>query len=221
MADNLTRDEARERAALINVASYDVELDLTGPVETTFRSRTDRDFHQPPARCVHLHRDRRPRSCNRATLNGEPVDLSGFDGSRLALPAVAEANELVVDARVRCTPAPARDCTASSTRSTARSISTASSRPTTRTACTPASTSPTSRPISGSTSRLRRTGPSSAMASAPRIRTPPPTEHRRLDLRADPADVHLHHRVDRRSVLLGLRPPRRHRPRAVLPRIAR
>ena len=29
MADNLTRDEARVRASLLNVASYDVELDLT------------------------------------------------------------------------------------------------------------------------------------------------------------------------------------------------
>ncbi|WP_236705725.1 hypothetical protein, partial [Frankia sp. ACN1ag] len=39
MPNNLTRDEARERARLLNVASYDVELDLTtGP--GTFRTST-------------------------------------------------------------------------------------------------------------------------------------------------------------------------------------
>ena len=43
--NNLHRDEARERARLLTVASYDVELDLTDgsgekPGETTFRSRS-------------------------------------------------------------------------------------------------------------------------------------------------------------------------------------
>ena len=37
MADNLTRDEARQRAELISVGSYQVELDVTGGRQT-FRS---------------------------------------------------------------------------------------------------------------------------------------------------------------------------------------
>ncbi|HET9971542.1 MAG TPA: hypothetical protein VFQ68_25135, partial [Streptosporangiaceae bacterium] len=42
MASNLTRDEAAERSALITVASYQVDLDLTaqGGDETTFSSVT-------------------------------------------------------------------------------------------------------------------------------------------------------------------------------------
>ena len=41
---NLTRDEAQQRAALLDVVSYDVELDLTDgggkPGQGTFRSTT-------------------------------------------------------------------------------------------------------------------------------------------------------------------------------------
>ena len=41
---NLTRDEAQQRAALLDVRSYDVELDLTDgggkPGDATFRSTT-------------------------------------------------------------------------------------------------------------------------------------------------------------------------------------
>ena len=39
MTSNLTRDEAAERARLLRVESYQVELDLTGG-ETTFGSQT-------------------------------------------------------------------------------------------------------------------------------------------------------------------------------------
>ena len=51
VAANLTRDEARERAALLKVASYQVELDLTGG-DTTFRSvsRVLFDCARPGAR---------------------------------------------------------------------------------------------------------------------------------------------------------------------------
>ena len=37
MANNLTRDEARDRARLLSVSAYQVELDFTGG-ETTFTS---------------------------------------------------------------------------------------------------------------------------------------------------------------------------------------
>ena len=53
--NNLRRDEAAERARLLSVESYDVELDLTDgsgekPGEGTFRSRTTARF-----RCVLGH----------------------------------------------------------------------------------------------------------------------------------------------------------------------
>ena len=45
---NLTRDEARERAELLSVATYDVALDLTtGP--STFRTRCREDEEVVPA----------------------------------------------------------------------------------------------------------------------------------------------------------------------------
>ena len=40
MASNLTREEARDRAGLITVASYQVGLDLTG-ADTEFSSVTE------------------------------------------------------------------------------------------------------------------------------------------------------------------------------------
>ena len=39
VASNLTRNEARDRAQLLEIESYRIELDLTGG-ETTFRSET-------------------------------------------------------------------------------------------------------------------------------------------------------------------------------------
>ena len=96
MADNLTRDEARERSALVDVASYDVSLDLTGPSDTTFGAVTTVTFtcRAPGASTFIEFASPHLRS---AVLNGRPLDVSGFDGSRLALPDLAESNVLVVD----------------------------------------------------------------------------------------------------------------------------
>jgi aminopeptidase N len=99
---NLTREEARARAELLEVASYDVTLDLTDglgqPGDRTFRSRTVARFEcLVPGRdtFVDVIADR----LHEVTLNGEPVDVSGYqpkDG--IALVGLAEHNELVVDA---------------------------------------------------------------------------------------------------------------------------
>ena len=96
MADNLTRDEARERAALVNVSSYDVTLDLTGPGETTFESTTTVTFtcRQPGASSFIEFAS---PGLHSAVLNGQQLDASSFDGSRLTLPELAESNELVID----------------------------------------------------------------------------------------------------------------------------
>jgi aminopeptidase N len=102
--NNLHRDEARARARLVSVESYDVELDLTDasgekPGETTFRSCSTVRFscHEPGAT---TYLDLTAQTVHRATLNGEPLtDLdTAFDGNRLALPPLAEHNELVVEA---------------------------------------------------------------------------------------------------------------------------
>ena len=96
MAANLTRDEARERAALLKVASYQVELDLTGG-DTTFRSvsRVTFDCSRPESRTfINLAAP----SVRAITLNGNPVGLDAFDGERIALEGLAARNELVIDA---------------------------------------------------------------------------------------------------------------------------
>jgi len=96
MADNLTRDEASARAALLNVSSYDVELDLNGPDEATFGSRTTVIFTcRKPGASTFI--ELACPSLRGVTLNGAALDVGEFDGSRLALNGLAEANVLVVD----------------------------------------------------------------------------------------------------------------------------
>jgi len=99
---NLTRDDAAARAALLAVHSYDLFLDVTDgqghPGEETFRSVTTLTFdaRTPGADTfVDLVADR----VRSATLNGVELDVSGYtpEGG-LALPGLAETNELVVDA---------------------------------------------------------------------------------------------------------------------------
>uniref|UniRef100_UPI000DE57273 aminopeptidase N n=1 Tax=Nonomuraea lactucae TaxID=2249762 RepID=UPI000DE57273 len=98
MAGNLTRDEARERAKLLKVESYDVQLDLTEG-EERFESVTTVRFAstRPGASTfIDLHGAR----VRKVTLNGENLDVSAYDAGtgRFPLPSLAESNELRVDA---------------------------------------------------------------------------------------------------------------------------
>jgi aminopeptidase N len=102
---NLTRDEAQQRAALLDVASYDVELDLTDgggkPGDSTFRSTTTVRFAARRAG-ADTWIDLVAASVESATLNGSPVDVSGYEeATGIALASVAEENELTVDATCR------------------------------------------------------------------------------------------------------------------------
>ena len=95
---NLTRDEARERAALLSVAAYDVALDLTtGP--TTFRTRSTVTF-AASVDGASTFIDLIVASVEQMTLNGESLDpATHFDGVRIQLPALrAGQNELTIDA---------------------------------------------------------------------------------------------------------------------------
>src|SRR5438309_6831950 len=70
-AENLTRDEARERARLLTVASYDVHLDLTTAItdSPTFRSTSVARFTcREPGASTHV--DITADSIVEATLNG-------------------------------------------------------------------------------------------------------------------------------------------------------
>ena len=99
---NLTRDEAASRAALLHVNSYDVVLDLTtGP--TTFLTSTTVRFAARAAG-VATWIDFVGDSVTSVTLNGVALDPAEvFADSRIALPALAPDNVLVVDAVGRYT----------------------------------------------------------------------------------------------------------------------
>ncbi|MEO8556650.1 MAG: aminopeptidase N [Actinomycetota bacterium] len=95
---NLTRDEARERAALLSVASYDVALDLTtGP--TNFRTRSTVAF-TTSEEGASTFIDLIAASVEQITLNGESLDpAEHFDGFRVRLPALRSGtNQLTIDA---------------------------------------------------------------------------------------------------------------------------
>ncbi|MGW0630994.1 aminopeptidase N [Streptomyces sp. NPDC002758] len=107
--ENLSRDEARERAALLSVDGYEVSLDLrsavgdahgNGPGEPhTFRSVTTLRFrcNEPGASSF---ADLIAPSVTAVSLNGRDLDPSEvFDGTRITLEDLAAENELIVDAQ--------------------------------------------------------------------------------------------------------------------------
>ncbi|MGH2668072.1 MAG: aminopeptidase N, partial [bacterium] len=94
-APNLTRDQAQQRAALLEVESYSIELDLTDgtghPGESTFASRSTVRFTSREVGAstfVDL-----VGAVESAELNGVALDVSGFDEEQgLALTDHAESN---------------------------------------------------------------------------------------------------------------------------------
>ncbi|MEU6080799.1 aminopeptidase N [Streptomyces sp. NPDC047108] len=110
--ENLTRDEARERARLLSVDGYEVALDVrsavgaspaTGPGgderRRTFRSVTTIRFRcaEPGAASF---ADLIAPSVTSVVLNGQELDpATVFDGARIALDGLRAENVLTVDAR--------------------------------------------------------------------------------------------------------------------------
>ena len=96
MAPNLTREEARERAALIKATSYQVDLDLTKG-DVTFESQCVIKFGcATPG--VSTFVNLTAPAVSKITLNGKPVAPGAFDGERIALADLAAENVVVVDA---------------------------------------------------------------------------------------------------------------------------
>jgi aminopeptidase N len=92
---NLTRDEARERSAILDVASYDVAIDLTTG-DQTFRSETTVRFTcSEPGASTFI--DLVARTVHSVRLNGRDLDASAVaDGIRVQLDGLAADNELHV-----------------------------------------------------------------------------------------------------------------------------
>lgn len=108
---NLTHADATARADLLDVESYEVEIDLTdgygGPGTLTFRSRTIVRFScSSPGAETFI--DLRSAAIRSATLNGRDLfpsgETTGYDDKAgLTLPDLAAANELIVDADLEYT----------------------------------------------------------------------------------------------------------------------
>ena len=96
MLPNLTRNEAIERAALVTVDRYVIELDLvTG--EKTFGSTTTVEFEALPGADTYI--DLAAHRVHSAVLNGHAIDVSGYDESAgIPLEGLAQRNVLVVSA---------------------------------------------------------------------------------------------------------------------------
>src|SRR6478735_4222455 len=97
---NLTRDEAATRAALLDVTSYSIDLDLTTG-DKTFGSTTTIRFgcSEPGAETF---ADLVDAIVHEITLNGEPLDpATAYADSRIALSGLQADNVLVV--RADCT----------------------------------------------------------------------------------------------------------------------
>jgi aminopeptidase N len=96
--ENLTRLEAQERKSVVDVQSYEIELDLTRGAEV-FGSSTTVRFTATPGASTFI--DALTRTVHSATLNGSALDVAAVnDGVRIQLDGLAAENvlEVVADA---------------------------------------------------------------------------------------------------------------------------
>jgi aminopeptidase N len=118
---NLTREEASERASIVSTETYDVQLDLTLDSDTHFGSVSTIRFGATAGASTFV--DLVDGDISSITLNGDSVPVDAYDDHRIALTGLAETNE--------------------STRSTAGSTCTPSSRCPTPVVSSRRSSSPT------------------------------------------------------------------------------
>jgi aminopeptidase N len=97
VADGLTQAEAQARAALLDVGSYAVSLDLTaGPGAVRSHAEIQFRCREPGARTF---ADLAAATVTRVVLNGQRLDPgAAVAGRRLRLPGLAAADVLTVDA---------------------------------------------------------------------------------------------------------------------------
>lgn len=92
--ENLTRQEAIERADVVTTESYDVALDLTTG-EEVFRSTTTARFSAREGASTFI--DHIAKAVLSVQLNGRELDPTAvYDGARIQLDGLAATNELVV-----------------------------------------------------------------------------------------------------------------------------
>ena len=91
---NLTRAEAKERATLLKVHSYEIDLDLTSGDETFISNTVIKFTGLKPGASTFI--DAVGKSVISATLNGTPLDVSDYDGQSIHIPAISADNELAL-----------------------------------------------------------------------------------------------------------------------------
>ena len=103
MAGNLTRDEARERARLLSVGSYEVALDLTTGEERFGSTTTIRFTAAEEGAGVSSFVDLHDAVVREVTLNGKALDPASYDPAkgRIPLPGLATDNEVTVVADIK------------------------------------------------------------------------------------------------------------------------
>ncbi len=95
---NLTRDEAAQRAELVDDLHYDVRLDLRDPKADRFTSYTDIRFTSTDPHAP-LFLDLTAHAVEHLVVNGREADLGErFDGTRLHLEGLEEHNRLEITA---------------------------------------------------------------------------------------------------------------------------
>ena len=100
--ENLTRIEAQQRAAALEVQSYQVEIDLTQGAE--FFGSTTRVRFTSKTPGISTFIDAITNSVHSVVLNGEVLDPAVVsDGISIQLPSIAAENELVVVAQGKYT----------------------------------------------------------------------------------------------------------------------
>ncbi|MFD5722179.1 aminopeptidase N [Streptomyces sp. NPDC127036] len=93
---NLTREEAQQRAKLLTVDSYEVDLDLSGAQEGgTYRSVTTVRFDSAEDGAESFI-DLVAPTVHEVTLNGDPLDPAQvFEDSRIALPGLLQGRNVL------------------------------------------------------------------------------------------------------------------------------
>ncbi len=95
---NLTREEAQQRASVVQVNSYDVVLDLSGDDEL-FRSKSKINFEATPGASTFV--DVVAQDLRSIRLNGQDIPTSAYADNRIALSDLEAKNVLEIDGDFR------------------------------------------------------------------------------------------------------------------------
>ena len=95
---NIFRSETQQRSRHVTAQSYEVSLDFTGHDDQTFASACDARFRSDGGPTwIDLIAD----AIVGASIDGRPLDLSGYDGARLPLAPTPGDHVLTIKARFR------------------------------------------------------------------------------------------------------------------------